>query len=100
MALRERSLLTTGKSVGRRDLRSLIQDAERRGWLRRADFGNQARPFHPLDAIVALRNNLAHGSDRLMPIGSLDMIELCADVINQLFPPGTEPDAPERSDQA
>ncbi|MDA8052357.1 MAG: hypothetical protein M0002_20535 [Rhodospirillales bacterium] len=93
MALREKVRLATGKSPGRRDLRSLIQDAERRGWLRRADFGEGVRPFHPLDAIVALRNDLAHGSGRLMPNGSLDMIELCAEVINRLFlfPPAAEP---------
>ncbi len=100
MALREKAVLMTGKSVGRRDLRSLIRDAERHGWLRRADLGTQARPLHPLDVIVALRNDLAHGSDRLMPIASLDMIELCAEVINLLFPPGTELNAPERTDPA
>ena len=87
MALREKAR-QSGKN-GRRDLRVLIQDAERYGWLKRTDFGDGERPFHPLDAIVMLRNDLAHGSDRLMPIGSLDMMELCAEIINRLFPAAT-----------
>jgi hypothetical protein len=88
MALREKTRLMTGMDTEKRGLRNLIQEAEKHGWLRRADFGESGRPIHPLDAVVRLRNDLAHGSDRLMPTGSRDMIELCAEIINQLFPAG------------
>jgi hypothetical protein len=85
MALREKARLMTGKDTEKRGLKALIREAEGQGWLRRNDFGERLSPFHPLDAIVMLRNDLAHGSDRLMPVGSRAMIELCAEVINRLF---------------
>jgi hypothetical protein len=91
MAPREKARLMTGKDTAKRGLRALIQESEKCGWLRRADFGDPTGRIHPLDAIVWLRNELAHGSDRLMPIGSRDMISFCAEIIDRLFPLEAEP---------
>jgi hypothetical protein len=85
-ALREKVRRMTGRPAPKRhNLGSLIQAAESRGWLRGEDFGF-AGPMTLLEAVVVLRNDLAHGSDRLMPIGSHDLIRFCAEIINKLFP--------------
>lgn len=89
MALREKMRLETGRTVGSRDLRWLMQEAERRKWLMRSDFGDERSPLHLFDFIIRNRNDLAHGSDRLVPDASHEMLSDCAEVIDQLFPSET-----------
>jgi hypothetical protein len=47
MALREKVRLVTGKETNKQGLRALIKEAERCGWLTRADFGEPGSPLHP-----------------------------------------------------
>jgi hypothetical protein len=62
---------------------NLLKNAVRRGFLP-AKLGQIDLPL----AIASMRNEWAHGSTSFMGPGpSLDMIELCAELIGELFPP-------------
>jgi len=91
MGLRERFRTDGGKAPSKRDLKGLLGIALQRGWLRREDY-EVPSPYVPgrticlLDQIGRLRNRLAHGHTHLFPVGSLEMIRLCAELLERLFP--------------
>lgn len=112
LALRERLSAAGTPPNKRRGLRRLLKDAMKRGWLKDGGFPHiqhpvapepheafQRRSFDPegteyckmlLKAMSDLRNDLAHGSPFLVGSGgSLGVFEVCAAIINQLFPPET-----------
>jgi hypothetical protein len=75
-------------------LGKLLERAVAHHWLTRADF--EVPPAHPgaakicfLDVIAMFRNELAHGSRNLFPNGSLEMLKLCVEILNALFPEKT-----------
>lgn len=70
-------------------LAALLKLAAKHGWLRPEEFEMPA-PGSPdrlslLELLPQLRNELAHGSTNLNPYGSLDMLRVCALIINKLF---------------
>jgi hypothetical protein len=73
-------------------LARLLKIAQEREWLLTKDFAvpspsGSGEMMCLLDMLPMMRNELAHGSTRLMPVGSLEIIRLCFDVIRRLFPP-------------
>jgi hypothetical protein len=76
MAIREK--IRSDGAEPPRNLRPLLKEADKRGWL-----GNDAAFL--IEALPHMRNELAHGSSHLNPYGSLDMIRLCARLVDQLF---------------
>jgi hypothetical protein len=97
MALRMRYEADSENGRDRLMLANLLKVAQERQWLLREDFevpsfsgigGNLCL----LDLLPRLRNELAHGSTRLMPYGSLDMIRLCFEIISNLFPASASPE--------
>ena len=97
-------------------LKRLLREAIGRGWIKdggfpRLRYQNDATPpsggdrqdFDPegtiyckvmLDAMPHFRNDLAHGSSSLLGSGtSLRVLEVCAAIINQLFPPDIDASA-------
>lgn len=80
--------------MSRRTLAPLLKEANKQGLLSDSGFRHLAGPdprntySKRLEQILPkLRNAAAHGSTDLMP-NCLDHITICADLINQLFPPG------------
>ena len=61
-----------------RGLKKLLKEAARCGWL-----NDQAT--HLIDLLPHMRNELVHGSASLNPFGSLDMIRVCAQILNDLY---------------
>ena len=96
MALRERYRAETPQASDRPSLAKLLKIAQDRQWLNRDEFAVPSMSGAPgitflLDMLPMLRNELAHGSTRLLPAGSLDMMRLCFEVIRKLFPPPASP---------
>lgn len=86
MALREKLPLSERKK--HRGFRKLIDYAVKNRWLSRADFDiydAHGQKLCCLDVMIDFRNELAHGSRNLFPLGSLEMLRLCAKVLNNLF---------------
>lgn len=88
LALRQRA-----GSSKRMTLRSLVERAVSDGWIRDSGFRNIENPLpaNPycqslIKILPELRNSSAHGSTALMP-GTVKHLEICADLINQLFQP-------------
>lgn len=96
MALRERYRTETPQATDRPMLANLLHVAQKRKWLIRDEFAvpsisGTSEAACLLDMLPMLRNELAHGSTRLLPVGSLEMMRLCFDVIRKLFPPPASP---------
>jgi len=88
MALRRRAEAESALPK-RRGLAALLKLATERGWLRHEEF-EVPSPGSPdkmsfLELLPLLRNELAHGSTNLFPQGSLEMLRVCALIINKLF---------------
>jgi hypothetical protein len=66
-------------------LDTLFKRAYAHNWLAHSDFYDQNTGISMLDIIVKSRNDLVHGSRNLFPVGSLAMLELCAEILNKLF---------------
>ena len=77
MGIREKLRIAGAEPI--RNLGRLLREADKRGWL--GDDG-----AFLINALPYSRNELAHGSSHLNPIGSLEMIQLCARLLNRLFP--------------
>ena len=81
MALRERYRAETPQTTDEPLLAELLQTAQDRPWLNRDKFAvpSMSAPVTTclLDMLPMLRNELAHGSTRLLPAGSLDMMRFC-----------------------
>ncbi len=95
LALREKLPAAERKKADEKrwGLGKLLERAVAHRWLVRADF--EAPPHYPggpkiclLDMIAMFRNELAHGSRNLFPNGSLEMLRLCAEILNRLFADG------------
>ncbi len=96
MALRLRAERKSLRKSSSGDLKTLLDNAVRRGWLRREDYeipspSLPGKTLSILDLMKRLRNNLAHGNVHLFPDGSLEMMKICAAIVSKLFP-----DKPER----
>jgi hypothetical protein len=90
MALKER-LQASGRVLrGKETMTPLLEMAVKDGMLRHSDFeipaANGLKQLSLLELIPKFRNDLTHGSTRLFPMGSLEMIRLCAAIIRILFP--------------
>jgi hypothetical protein len=87
LALREK--LSVGQRTRadreRWTLRRLFDHAVAQQWLTREEFTVPGSDQCMLDIIVQCRNELAHGSRNLFPVGSVTMLELCAEILNRLF---------------
>jgi len=88
MALRRRAE-GQGALPKRKSLASLLKVATERGWLRheefQVDWQSSTGKISFLELLPYFRNELAHGSTNLFPQGSLEMLRVCALVINKLF---------------
>jgi len=98
MALRDRIRRSGGDPTGAHGLRALHKKALSVGCYQKKDF-EMPSPFtsgetiSQFELIRLLRNDLAHGSTRLLPDGSLQMIRLCFEIINKLFVAESKKDA-------
>jgi hypothetical protein len=63
----------------------LLNRAVAHQWLKREDFRDRETGTNLLDFLPMARNQLAHGSRHLYPLGSVIMLQLCADILNALF---------------
>jgi len=90
MALRQKldpaALTNTTRSRG---LDSLLKTVAKEGCIKRDDFmvpsaSGAGDSMCSLDFIPTLRNQLMHGNIHL-PQGTLDVMRLCADIINRMF---------------
>jgi hypothetical protein len=61
----------------------LLNRAIAHGWLAPAEIVPGRMTMY--DILVMSRNELAHGSRNLFPNGSIAMLELCAEILNELF---------------
>ncbi|HEX3885377.1 MAG TPA: hypothetical protein VHW66_22175 [Stellaceae bacterium] len=88
LALREKLPVPEREKADREHwgLGKLFGRAIAHGWL-------TPRPVIPgtrmtaFDFLVMSRNELAHGSRNLFPAGSVEMLEQCAEILNELFSP-------------
>lgn len=77
-----------GRSA-RRGLRKRLDDAVTWVWLDEKQYEVQSpngKPGSQLDFLCRLRNDLAHGNTHLVPSGSLQVMNLCYEIISTLFP--------------
>lgn len=70
----------------RKSFKKLIQFALERGYVSSSSAIQPYQLMQLPDYIADRRNDLAHGSTTLIP-HSKGTLELCADIINQLYPP-------------
>ena len=86
LALREKRPAAERQKADREHwgLGKLFNRALVRGWLARQEFIPGTR-MTIYDFLVMSRNELAHGSRNLFPNGSVAMLELCAEILNELF---------------
>lgn len=68
-------------------LKRLFQRAVAHRWLDPREFVDPDTRMNLLDSLVRCRNELAHGSTNLFPGGSIEMLDLCAEILNELFRP-------------
>jgi hypothetical protein len=87
LALREKLPANERKKADdkRWTLDTLLKRAVAHHWIERSDFYDPDTKICMLDIIPRFRNELAHGSRNLFPVGSHVMLELCAEIINKLF---------------
>jgi hypothetical protein len=102
LALREKLPTAERKKADENQwgLKKLLERAVAHRWLVRADFEVPSQyPGGPkicfLDVIAMMRNELAHGSRNLFPNGSLEMLKLCVEILNRLYPIETNKTAQE-----
>jgi hypothetical protein len=66
-------------------LKVLMACACDNGWLQKSDFEAPGMP-NRLDLVRVARNHVSHGQLQLLLRFSLEMIHLCAEILNKLFP--------------
>jgi hypothetical protein len=89
MALRERIEAAGGAPPRARGLKTLYELAFDKQFLQREAFDvptPSGETFSQLEVIRMLRNRLSHEEMHLFPQGSLQMIQLCAEIIAELYP--------------
>jgi hypothetical protein len=86
LALREKLPAGERERAGREHwgLGKLLTRAIAHGWLAPLGFVHGTR-MTMYDFLAMSRNELAHGSRNLFPNGSIAMLELCAEILNELF---------------
>jgi hypothetical protein len=94
MALRNRIDDAGGNSSNAHGMGPLYQTAVSLKCFRREDFEvaslfNHAERLSQFEIIRLLRNRLAHGQTHLLPDGSLQMLRLCHEILDKLYPPAT-----------
>jgi hypothetical protein len=89
LALREKlsPAERTKADAKRWGLDALLKHAIAQRWLIRSEFLTADGQTCVLDFLPRLRNELAHGSRNLFPGGSIEMLHLCAEILNKLFEP-------------
>ena len=93
MALRHRLDPTAPPNTTRSPgLDKLLKAAVKDGWLNRDEFvvpsiSGVGDSMCLLDFIPRSRNHVMHGNIQLLPQGTPDIMQLCADVMNRLFAP-------------
>lgn len=91
MALRHRAR-SEGLS-GTSTLKPYLQEAIKRGWLRKDDLdipgAPGSRPMSFLSELPRLRNRLLHGNVHLSPEFTLMIMRKCAELLNKLYPAET-----------
>lgn len=85
----ENTLRLRAKSAGivpkGNGLKMLVICAYENGWLQKSDFEIPNMPSR-LDMLRVARNHVSHGQPQLLMPFSLEMIRLCAETLNKLFP--------------
>lgn len=69
----------------RRGLAALLKNTCARGWLVRTEYDVPRMP-NLLDTVSMMRNHLDHGRPQLLPQLSLEMMRVCIDILNKLYP--------------
>lgn len=82
LRLRARAANVSSKGNG---LKVLLTYACENGWLNKAEF-EVARMPNRLDMVRVARNHLSHGQPQLLLPFSLEMMRLCAEILNTLYP--------------
>src|SRR5581483_3366972 len=74
------------KMPKRRGLAALLKCACENGWLNKSEFDVPNMP-NLLDAISGLRNHIGHGTPHILPSLSQEMLRVCIEILNKLYPP-------------
>jgi hypothetical protein len=72
--------LPKGKGLG-----TYLNNACERGWLNRAEY-DVPNGMNRLEVVRMGRNHVGHGQPQLFLPFSLDMMRLCAELLNKLYP--------------
>lgn len=69
----------------RRGLAALLENACAQGWLVRTEYDVPDMP-NLLDTISMMRNHLDHGRPQLLTQLSVEMMRVCVEILNKVFP--------------
>ena len=85
LALKSRFFVDGESEPTGRGLDQLFEQAFKRGWLKREDFLMPGTSLTIVQFMRMQRNELMHGTKRLLPDGSLTMLRCCHEMINALY---------------